>query len=247
LTERADGIIVNSQSAADDALSGHPHIADKLHVLGFPPVLHEAVLKRDPDEVRRKYNLPGRFLLVCNQFWQHKNHELVLRALGQLKRYGKVPPVVAFTGLPHDYRNPDSFSQLLKSMHEEGLNDYCRFLGVLPREEQLALLRASEAVIQPSRFEGRGAIGEEATLLGTQLLCSDLPVHRELNIPGALFFSVDGVEELAELMARDYQRSSKSTEDIVAESRRLAANYGAQLMDVFSRVKAKYRQRMPSK
>jgi glycosyltransferase involved in cell wall biosynthesis len=118
---------------------------------------------------------------------------------------------------------------------------------VLPREEQLALLRASEAVIQPSRFEGRGAIGEEATLLGTQLLCSDLPVHRELNIPGALFFSVDGVEELAELMARDYQRSSKSTEDIVAESRRLAANYGAQLMDVFSRVKAKYRQRIPSK
>lgn len=247
LTERADGIIVISQSAADDALSAHPHIADKLHVLGFPPVLHEAVLKREPEEVRRKYNLPGRFLLVCNQFWQHKNHELVLRALGQLKRYGKVPPVVAFTGLPHDYRNPDSFSQLLKSMHEEGLNDYCRFLGVLPREEQLALLRASEAVIQPSRFEGRGAIGEEATLLGTQLLCSDLPVHRELNIPGALFFSVDGVEELAELMARDYQPASKSTEDIVAESRRLAANYGAQLIDVFSRVKAKYRQRIPSK
>jgi glycosyltransferase involved in cell wall biosynthesis len=245
VADRADGIIVISQSVADDALSSHPQLSEKLHVLGFPPVLGEAVLKGDPEEVRRKYNLPERFLLVCNQFWQHKNHALVLRALSQLKRYGKVPPVVAFTGHPHDYRNPDAFSQLLRLMHEEGLNDYCRFLGVVPRTEQLALLRASEAVIQPSRFEGRGAIGEEATLLGVQLLCSDLPVHRELNVPGARFFPVDGVDELAGLMTTNYQRSTKSSADIVSESQVLAAEYGEGFMSLCGLTHRKWEERMP--
>jgi glycosyltransferase involved in cell wall biosynthesis len=245
VADRADGIIVISQSVADDALSSHPQIDGKLHVLGFPPVLGESVLKGDPVEVRRKYNLPERFLLVCNQFWQHKNHALVLRALSQLKRYDKVPPVVAFTGHPHDYRNPDAFSQLLRLMHEEGLNDYCRFLGVVPRAEQLALLRASEAVIQPSRFEGRGAIGEEATLLGVQLLCSDLPVHRELNLPGARFFPVDGVDELAGLMEINYQRSTKSSADIVSESRVLAAEYGEGFMSVCGLTHRQWEERVP--
>ncbi|MDX6559889.1 MAG: hypothetical protein QOF72_2938 [Blastocatellia bacterium] len=244
IAERADGIIVISQSVGDDGLSSHPQIAEKLHVLGFPPVLDESVLGSDPDETRGKYNLPRRFLLVCNQFWQHKNHALVLRALSQLKRCGKVPPVVAFTGHPHDYRNPDAFGDLLRVVHEEGLNDYCRFLGVLPREEQLALIRVCEAVIQPSRFEGRGAISEEATLLGTQLLCSDLPVHRELRVPGAQFFAVDAVEDLAELMTRGYQKSIRSTEDIVRESGHLAIAYGEQFMSICTRTQAKWLQRM---
>ncbi|MDX6383418.1 MAG: hypothetical protein QOK48_991 [Blastocatellia bacterium] len=244
VADRADGIVVISQSVADDALSSHPQLAPRLHVAGFPPVLGESVLGGDPEEVRKKYNLPDRFLLVCNQFWQHKNHALVLRALSQLKRYGKVPPVVAFTGHPHDYRNPDAFSQLLRLVQEEGLNEYCRFLGVLPRVEQLALLRASEAVIQPSRFEGRGAIGEEATLLGTQLLCSDLPVHRELNIPGAVFFPVDGLEELAGLMTRPYPRSQRTNADIAAESRRLAADYGRRFINVCDLTYQRWEQRM---
>jgi glycosyltransferase involved in cell wall biosynthesis len=245
VAERADGIVVISQSVADDALSTHPQIAEKLYVLGFPPILDQSFLDLVPNDVRQKYNLPERFLLVCNQFWQHKNHALVLRALSQLKRYGKVPPVVAFTGAPHDYRNPNAFSQLLRLVHEEGLNDYCRFLGVLPRAEQLALLRACDAVIQPSRFEGRGAIGEEATLVGTQLLCSDLPVHRELNLPGALFFPVDGVAELAELMTRRFPGSIRSTEEIISESQRLATLYGEQFMDVCRRTYQNWRQPVP--
>jgi glycosyltransferase involved in cell wall biosynthesis len=244
IADRADGIIVISQSVADDALLSHPQISEKLHVCGFPPVFYDLVLRQDPDEIRLKYNLPERFFLVCNQFWQHKNHALVLDALSHLKRCGKVPPVIAFTGRPHDYRNPDAFSQLLRFMNQEGLNDHCRFLGILPRDEQLALLRACQAAIQPSRFEGRGAIGEEATLLGTQLLCSDLPVHRELSLPGALFFSVDGVEELAELIMRSYPVSSRPNEEVIRESRRLANVYGKQFMEICEQVRGTWRRRV---
>lgn len=233
---RADGVLAISQSVAADAVSDHPEIKEKVHVCGFPPIFPPSALAEDPDEVRRRYALPERFLLVSNQFWRHKNHALVFDALSRLKRRAKVPPVVAFTGRPHDYRHPDAFSETLRRVQQEGLHEYCRFLGVVPRAEQVALIRAAEAIVQPSRFEGRGAIVEETQVLGAQLLCSDLPVHRELDAPNALFFSPDDADELARLLERRYPRSTKTAGEIAAESRRLAADYGRRLMEIFGRV-----------
>lgn len=240
---RADAIIAISQSVASDAVSSHPQVADKVFVCGFPPIFTLDSLKQDPDGIRQHYHLPERFFLVSNQFFQHKNHALVLRALKHLKETGAAPPVVAFTGLPHDYRQPQAFADLLRFVNENGLNEYCRFLGVIPRDEQIALIRAATAVIHPSKFEGRGAIVEEATVLGAPLLCSDLPVHHELNAPEALFFPPDSVEELVALMKRQYKPSTKDAQTILAESRHLARTYGDQLMAVCERVLATRQRR----
>jgi glycosyltransferase involved in cell wall biosynthesis len=239
---RADAIIAISQSVASDAVASHPQVVDKVFVCGFPPIFTLDSVKQEPDGIRQRYHLPERFFLVCNQFFQHKNHTLVLHALKQLKETGAAPPVVAFTGLPHDYRQPQAFADLLRFVNENGLNEYCRFLGVTPRDEQIALIRAATAVIHPSKFEGRGAIVEEATLLGAPLLCSDLPVHRELHAPGALFFPPDSVEDLVNLMKRDYKSSTKNAETIVAESKQLARTYGDQLMAICERVLGKRRR-----
>jgi glycosyltransferase involved in cell wall biosynthesis len=239
VTERANGIFTISEATASDALKSHPQIKDKLYVCGFPPVFQPENLRLAPEEIRRKYNLPERFFLVCNQFWEHKNHQLVFRALMLQKERGETPPVVVFTGRPYDTRQPEAFSKTLMFVQENGLHEYCRFLGVVPRDEQIALIRAAEAVVQPSKFEGRGAITEETCLLGTQLLCSDLPSHRELNLPGAIFFDVDGVNELAELMERNYTHSSKTSEAIAAESQTLARSYGDELMKIIESVMQK--------
>lgn len=239
---RADGILAISEAVAADARASHPEVAGKTYVCGFPPVFPASVLGQNPDEIRRKYSLPERFLLVSNQFWQHKNHALVLRALSHLKRCGKVPPVVAFTGRTHDYRRPDAFGETLQFVQLNGLHEYCRFLGVLPRDEQVALIRAAEAVIQPSLFEGRGAIVEESAVLGTQLLCSDIPVHRELDAPDALFFRPDDAEALAALVERRYARSTKGATEVAEESTRLGALYGHRLMSVCESVAAGQRE-----
>lgn len=229
---RADGIIAISESVAADALSKHPNIQSKVHVCAFPPVFQEAALRLGPRDIREQYHLPKRFFLVCNQFWTHKNHALVLRALTSLKEQGQTPPVIAFTGRTHDYRNPDAFSDLLQYVQTHDLHAYCRFLGVVRREEQIALIRAATAVVHPSRFEGRGAIVEESHVLGTQVLCSDLPVHRELNAPGTLFFPVDGVAELVALLQREYPGAKKSSANIAAESEQLSREYGRQFFEV---------------
>jgi glycosyltransferase involved in cell wall biosynthesis len=236
VAQRADGILVISKSVANDALKSDPEVAQKLSVCGFPPVFPGSILTTSPEETRQKYDLPERFFLVCNQFFKHKNHITVLQALKQLRDSQDEVPVVAFTGRPHDYRNPDAFSELLRFVQVHKLHHYCRFLGVTPREEQIALIRAAKAVIHPSAFEGRGAIVEEAHVLGANLICSDLPVHRELRAPGTLFFPVGDVAALASLMKEPFQRSSKTIEQIAEESKELAVAYGRELMDVFNNV-----------
>ena len=234
VAQRADGILTISQAVANDALESDPQVEEKLFVCGFPPVFPRSILGASPDETRKKYDLPAQFFLVCNQFFKHKNHLTVLEALRQLRDEGHSVPVVAFTGRPHDYRNVDAFSDLLQFVHVNRLHQYCRFLGVLPREEQIALIRASQAVIHPSKFEGRGAIVEEAFVLGTQVICSDLPVHRELRAPGTLFFPVGDVAEVTRLMKGDYKPSAKTVDEIANESKRWATAYGEELMNVCS-------------
>ncbi|HEX8161034.1 MAG TPA: glycosyltransferase [Pyrinomonadaceae bacterium] len=236
VARRADGLLAISQAVADDALASHPGVAGKIHVCGFPPIFTPSMLALDPEQARRAHHLPERYFVVSNQFWQHKNHALVFEALSRLRRAGKVPPVVAFTGRPHDYRSPDAFSNMLQSVSRQGLHEYCRFLGVVPRAEQIALVRGAEAVVQPSKFEGRGAIAEEASVLGTQLLCSSLPVHRELNLPGALFFPVDDADALAALLERDFRRPVRDAREVAAESLRLAREYGERLLAICERV-----------
>lgn len=232
VAQRADGILAISQAVASDALESDPQVEERLFVCGFPPVFPKSILGASPEQTRMKYDLPEEFFLVCNQFFKHKDHLIVLQALRQLLDNGQSIPVVAFTGRPHDYRNPNAFSDLLQFVNVHKLHQYCRFLGVVPREDQIALIRASQVVIHPSRFEGRGAIVEEAFVLGTQVICSDLPVHRELRAPGTLFFSVGDVAELARLMQGDFKPSNKTVAEIVADSERWATAYGEELMAV---------------
>jgi glycosyltransferase involved in cell wall biosynthesis len=224
LLRRAQGIVVISASVARDALEA-PEIRDRLHVCAFPPHFSPETLTSSPDEVRRRYHLPDSYFLVCNQLWQHKNHMLVLRALQAVRTSGKTPPVVAFTGRLQDYREPNVLQELLAYAHAHGLNDSCRFLGLVPRSDQVALIRGAEAVIQPSRFEGLGAIADEAAVLGVPLLCSDIPVHRERPLPGALLFGPDDVDQLAALLQRSYPSVRPALAEIAARLDRDARAY----------------------
>src|SRR5262249_22493249 len=54
---------------------------------------------------RQAYGLPAKFLYVPNQFWMHKDHLTVFKALTIVTRKGIRPPIVC-TGLEQDYREP---------------------------------------------------------------------------------------------------------------------------------------------
>lgn len=192
-------IILSSLDAAKDFQQFYKLPNERLHVVNFSVPVHP--IKFDFEALLAKYNLPRHFFYLPNQFWQHKNHECVIKALGIAKREGK-DIVVAVSGNHEDSRDPDYFPKLLRLIAAESVEENFRVLGMIPYEDVQALMLSATALINPSRFEGWSTTVEEAKSLGVDMLLSDIDVHREQAEQTAHFFAHDEPSQLAEKMSR---------------------------------------------
>lgn len=192
-------VLVSSESALSDLRRFLPRHAHKGRVLHFVADLSGKAVS-PPEALKRRYDLPDAYVYLPNQFWKHKNHATVVHALDVLRRQGR-EIVVAASGTNADYRHPEHFGALLATVEGLGLGRLFRWLGVLPYEDVLGLMRASAAVLNPSFFEGWSTTVEEAKSMGKTVLLSDIPVHREQKPERGLYFRADSPQALAECLA----------------------------------------------
>ena len=197
ICRHCDRVIVSSQDAAKDLVAFHPGAAERVRVLHFVPDTPGAETLPTLARLQQTYGFTGPYFHLPNQFWKHKNHTVVIEALRILRAAGR-PALVLATGTPQDYRHPGHFEALLAQARSAGVEQDFRVLGVVPYLDMLGLMRASTALLNPSRFEGWSTTVEEARRLGVPALLSDLPVHREQAIPRARYFPPDDPEALAQ-------------------------------------------------
>jgi glycosyltransferase involved in cell wall biosynthesis len=206
VAERATCVILSSEDAANDFRAFAPRSARKARTLPFVAPVPDEVFGKDPSWVCEKYYLPRKFLFLPNQFWKHKNHSVVLNALGILKNAGIALTVVC-TGTTYDYRHPGYFASLLAEVSSAGLRESLILLGFVSRTDYFALMRQSVAVIQPSLFEGWSTTIEEAKSFGKPIIASALSVHRE-QVPEGKSFDPNDPNRLAELMTAAHEGSA---------------------------------------
>jgi glycosyltransferase involved in cell wall biosynthesis len=197
----ASNVVLSSRSAQDDFHTFFPQAAHKSTVLSFKTVPAPEWFEGIPADIQKKYSLPERFFIVSNQIWQHKNHLAILEALHFLKAEG-VHPIVVWTGQPSDYRRPGYYQVIVKTIREYQLEHQVLILGLIPKIDQMHLMRRSIAVIQPSLFEGWSTVVEEARCIGKPIILSDIPVHIEQNPPNSEYFDHTSSESLAQAMAK---------------------------------------------
>jgi glycosyltransferase involved in cell wall biosynthesis len=196
---RHSHVMVSSEDVAADLRRYYPQSTARVHVVRFASFLPAEAMTADVEALRAQYGLPQRYLLCANQLWRHKNHAVILRALALA---GDAAPTVAFTGKEHDHRDPDYGASIRALAAELGVEAKARFLGFLPRADQLGLMRGAVAVVQPSLCEGWSTVVEDAKALGRHVLASDLAVHREQLPQGADLFEPQDAEALAALLVR---------------------------------------------
>lgn len=184
----ATKIILLSRTVQKDFESFIPHFAYKACPLSPVSFIPQDAYKRDVSSILKIYQLPQKFFYLPNQFWKHKNHEVVFQALRILKDKGEKFLVVC-TGSRNDYRFPKRFEELGDMIHKWRIKDCVRFLDIIPHDDVLMLMRQSICVVNPSFFEGWGLSVDEARSLGKQVLVSDIPVHREQNPPKVHYFN----------------------------------------------------------
>ena len=206
----ADGLIVSSQAAAEDAVALFGANRSRVHVLRFAPRMDFEPLSATPlrDTVLARHGIDRPYVFLPNQYWQHKNHGLVLKALRRLQQAGQPAPLVVSTGKTEDMRDPAYFGRFEAELQAQGLQGSYRILGVIARQDMLVLLSHCMVLLNPSRFEGWSTTVEEAKALGKPLLVSDIAVHRE-QLAGradAQLFGVDDEAALASCLSTWQQR-----------------------------------------
>jgi glycosyltransferase involved in cell wall biosynthesis len=180
-------VLVSSRSGADDLRKFYPTATAKTYIWRFASNLDSAAVA--PADPRPAFDLPERFLFAPNQFWKHKDHLTLFRAIAILRDRG-IDAAVACTGRAIDVRHPAYMDELKAFIADNRLADHIRLLGVVTPDVLLNLFRYSLAVVQPSLFEGWSTVVEDTKALGRPIFLTGLPVHREQATdagPGAPF------------------------------------------------------------
>ena len=216
LCRHCDKVIVSSECAREDLRGFAPEYAYKAELLRFVaspiPRSHAVSLP----ELERLYSFSGPYFLLPNQFWAHKNHRVVVRAL-QLLKSRREPLLVLATGSSKDYRNPSFFPDLMRYVSECDVQDCFRVLGQIPFDHLVGLMQNATAFINPSRFEGWSTSVEEAKSMGKQIVLSDLRVHREQAPPRGFFFPPEDPEALAAAMKASCKEYNRQEDDAMRD------------------------------
>ena len=157
-------VVFSSQCALDHSTSVYGAPKAATYILHFATVPLPSWYD-DPAPVVAKYQIATPFFIVCNQFWVHKDHRTLFQGIAQLKKQGVHVNLVC-TGPTHDPRLPEHFDNLKAEIKSLGIESQVKILGVIPRTDQISLMRASAAVLQPSQFEGWSTVIEDARALG---------------------------------------------------------------------------------
>lgn len=197
IASKAVQIVVSSNTAKKHFSQFFKNSKANVNVLRFASIINEEKLTPF-EQLIKKFNINGQYFLVSNQFWHHKNHIVILKAINEIRKQEKTIQIL-FTGRNYDPRNPGYFDSLIKYINENKLEDYVKFLGFISREDQLGLMKNCIAVIQPSKFEGWGTVVEDAKTLGKQVILSDIEIHRE-QFDEAIFFGEDDYMHLAKIL-----------------------------------------------
>ncbi len=212
----ATRVISMSDAVRKDFESFTPMYAHKAKVLRPVSYVPQSIYEYDLPSILNLYHLCEKFVYLPNQFWKHKNHELVFGALKILKDKG-IKVIVVCSGYPADGRHPTYFTDLWQKLSQWDIRDQVIYLGLIPHEQVLLLMRQSICVLNPSLFEGWGTTVDEARSVGKQVLLSEIPAHREQNPPKAKFFDPRNCNDLTETLGQTWVNTEPGP-DIELES-----------------------------
>lgn len=191
-------VVLSSQAALDD-FRQYFDVQCPTYVLRFATSPEPDWFAGDPGEVRERYGIRGPYIMCCNQFWVHKDHGTLFRALALL-RERRLNISLVCTGAAEDNRHPGYMDSLRGLLETNRLAEHVHILGLIPRKDQIQLLRGADGVVQPSLFEGWSTVIEDCRLLGKQVFYSDIPVHLEQAIPSGISFAAGDAAELARVL-----------------------------------------------
>lgn len=147
-------------------------------------------------DVCGKFGLQKGFLLYPAQFWPHKNHVLLLKALQVLKRDNAFAPQLVLVG-------PDqgNLAYVEAQAAALGVRDQVRILGFVERGDLIGLYRNAAALVYVSFFGPENLPPLEAFALGCPVIATRVSGAEEQLGDAACLVDATNPQELAQAIA----------------------------------------------
>jgi len=167
-------IFVDSETSKRDLAAIYGASGDRITVLPFVPSFrNEDIRPSDLQAVRAKYRLPDRYFFYPAQFWKHKNHVRLVRALRAVAAdHPEVRLILCGS-------KQNGYEEFRRELSRTGMEGHVRDLGYVPDEDLVPLFAGATALVMPT-FNGPINIPIlEAFSLGVPVLTSHLRGIRE--------------------------------------------------------------------
>jgi glycosyltransferase involved in cell wall biosynthesis len=125
----------------------------------------------EADKLSEKFGLPDKFIFYPAQFWYHKNHIRLVKALAITKEKSKDIKLV-LAGNPE--ANKDNYNKIVQIAKELGVLDDILFLGYVEDKEMVALYKKATALVFTTLGGPTNIPPLEAMVLGLPVVYSGI-------------------------------------------------------------------------
>lgn len=191
---QAQMVAVTSSWGKHDLIHHFNLTDEKVQVVPWAPaqLAYDNPSQTDLAALKRKYSLPGEFILYPAQTWPHKNHVRLLEAISILRtRHGITIPIV-FSGRLTEY-----YSKINHRALELDIAEQVWPLGYINSAELRCLYALCRCVIIPTLFEAASGPLWEAFVTGAPAACSNVTSLPQQAGDAALIFNPYNPEEIA--------------------------------------------------
>jgi glycosyltransferase involved in cell wall biosynthesis len=172
-------IAKNSYRILVDSKFGKKHVLTKLKsskteqvkILPFCPTTYLHAKKNI--NVFKKYKIPKNYIFYPAHFWEHKNHEILVKAINISKQSGFIFNCVFVGGVKNNFNN------ILNLVKNLDLEDQFYFLGYVEEQDMYSLYKNALATTYVSILGPTNIPPLEAMFSGSPLLYSNVYAMKE--------------------------------------------------------------------
>jgi len=185
---RADIVIALTQAAADEITEHTPVPADRIRIV--PHGVEQAMVSDDAVASTRAVLGLGDdpYVLWVGTLEPRKGLPTLVEAFAAVVQTHDLPHRLVIVGSEGWLGTADAIAAPARA-----LGDRVAFTGPVPEAQLLALYRGADLLAFPSRHEGFGLPVVEAMAQGTAVLCSDIPVLREVGGDAVAYVAPDDI------------------------------------------------------
>lgn len=195
ICKKAKGVIADSATGKEQVIESYGLHSNRVHILPFvaPKYIYASRTQNNFDSC---YSLPPKFIFYPAQFWEHKNHKILIRAVARLKE--EMPDIkMVFIG-----SKKNGYDSVVSLINVLGVSEHIHLLGYVRDEYVPEIYRRARALIMPTFFGPTNIPPLEAFATGCPAAVSRIYGMPEQVGDAALLFDPESLDAVSDVIVK---------------------------------------------